>query len=324
MYQDAKDCELEIIVVDDGSTDNTREAVTSFGGSVKYIFQENQGAGAARNRGVKESSGEWLAFLDSDDRWLPDKLSLQFKVLEAFPEYNAAHSNFYTFEGDRILISKGLEYWVTATKGGSRVDWSEFYDRHYNSYDYGITHCGLPFEIYSGNVFSAFLKAPCAACWTLLIRRDCIDEQIRFAEHYPTWEDYWFFCRLSERHDLLFLDCPIAENRGHAGPRLTQLPKAQTLECYLDICEKIYFPSHSANRPPDKIIRKYYGKAKTALFKEYLKNGDRYKARALIGSAKESYGFQVDLTFPLYWLAALLPFDATNHLVKFKRALLGD
>lgn len=324
MEQDAKNCALEIIVVDDGSTDDTRQAVSSLGQSVKYIFQENQGAGAARNRGIEEATGDWVAFLDSDDRWLPDKLALQFKVLELFPEYKAIHSNFYTTLNGQIIIQKGLEYWVDPSRIDNEVDWNQVYNKRYNSADYGISRFDLPFEIYTGNIFSALLRSGCASCITLLVRRDCLNKEIRFAEHYPTWEDYWFFCRLSEHQDLLFLDCPTAENRAHPGHRLTQSQRTQTLECYLDICEKIYFPSQSPFRPADEVIQKHYRMANTALFKEYLKNGERSKAKALMQSGKASYGFHVDFTFPLYRITELLPFDVTNRLVKLKRLLLGN
>lgn len=66
---------LETIVVDDGSSDNTREVVKSFGKEIKYLWQENRGAAAARNVGIKAAGGEWIAFLDSDDCWDPNYLN---------------------------------------------------------------------------------------------------------------------------------------------------------------------------------------------------------------------------------------------------------
>ena len=75
--------EYEIIVVDDGSTDTTKDVVMQFQNKVKYFRQENQGSAAARNRGIQESRGEYIAFLDSDDYWVPEKLEEQVKVLDA-------------------------------------------------------------------------------------------------------------------------------------------------------------------------------------------------------------------------------------------------
>ena len=64
----------EIIVVDDGSTDSTREIVEGYGEKVRYFYQDNAGAAAARNRGVHEAKSAWIAFLDSDDYWFADHL----------------------------------------------------------------------------------------------------------------------------------------------------------------------------------------------------------------------------------------------------------
>jgi glycosyltransferase involved in cell wall biosynthesis len=87
--------DYEIIVVDDGSTDNTREVVRSYGNRIQYIYQENSHIAAARNNGFKASSGKYIANLDADDLWLPEKLKKQITLLEKHPEAGLVYCDGY-------------------------------------------------------------------------------------------------------------------------------------------------------------------------------------------------------------------------------------
>jgi glycosyltransferase involved in cell wall biosynthesis len=91
--------DLEVIVVDDGSSDDTGKILgEAFGDRIRYYHQPNQGASVARNKGVTEARGEWIAFLDSDDRWEKDKLEWQFKALERFsPQCGACYTDVQVF-----------------------------------------------------------------------------------------------------------------------------------------------------------------------------------------------------------------------------------
>jgi len=94
----------EVIVIDDGSTDETPQVVQQFP-SVRYICQANRGPSAARNRGIAEATGRWIAFLDADDWWLPDKISLQLHAAATHPEAALIYTSslLVTSEGEQLL-----------------------------------------------------------------------------------------------------------------------------------------------------------------------------------------------------------------------------
>jgi len=93
--------DYEIIVVDDGSTDNTPEIIKKYGDKIRYIRQENSGASIARNTAIQAAKGKWIAFLDADDEWLPDKLKMQMELLHRNPDLMWCAGNFIQTDGIR-------------------------------------------------------------------------------------------------------------------------------------------------------------------------------------------------------------------------------
>ena len=86
---------IEIIVVDDGSTDDTKERLTSYAGRIEYIYKENGGACAARNLGIKKARGEYLAFIDCDDIYLPRKIEKAVECFNENPRFGFVHTPVY-------------------------------------------------------------------------------------------------------------------------------------------------------------------------------------------------------------------------------------
>jgi glycosyltransferase involved in cell wall biosynthesis len=94
---------IEVIVLDDGSTDDSRTVIESYGDKIKAIFQKNQGVSAARNNGAAQASGQYLAFLDSDDVWRPEKLMRQIERFAADPNLGLIHVGTIEFDETGVL-----------------------------------------------------------------------------------------------------------------------------------------------------------------------------------------------------------------------------
>jgi glycosyltransferase involved in cell wall biosynthesis len=104
--------DIEIIVVDDGSSDDTRAVVARYGNRVRYVYQANAGVGAARNAGIRLATGTFAAFLDSDDRWHDFKLSMQLALFDARPDVGLVFSDFVIEKPDQSVQANGAALWA--------------------------------------------------------------------------------------------------------------------------------------------------------------------------------------------------------------------
>jgi len=138
--------DYEIVVVDDGSTDNTAELVKEYGEKVKYIYQENAGESVARNTGVAAAKGKWVAFLDADDEWLPDKLKRQMELLARNPQLRWCATNFAQTDGTRSSPRIGVESLKKALSG------RDYIENFFLEAAKGRCHIGAPTVIVDRNV----------------------------------------------------------------------------------------------------------------------------------------------------------------------------
>lgn len=184
--------DLEVIVVDDGSTDRTREIVASFDSRVRLVAQGNAGVCRARNRGISEARGRYICLMDHDDYWFPDKIERQVEILEGHPEYAVAFAAFVNWHADA---------------GG------EFPPP--TSYDLSSLGDGID-EDYSGWIYHQFLLD----CWmltsTAMFRREVFATCGVFDETLPYSEDWDLWLRLSREFQFVKLRRPNTLYRQHA------------------------------------------------------------------------------------------------------------
>ena len=158
--------DLELIIVDDGSVDETREVLEPFwaDGRVRYFYQENRGQSHARNLALKQAKGDFIAFLDSDDLWSPDKLEKQLAVLLEKPEVDIVH-------GDEAIIDEN-----------------------------GVVISRENMRRYSGKITQRLLADNSVSITTALVRRRCFDEMGGFDTSVGVADDYELWLRFSARY----------------------------------------------------------------------------------------------------------------------------
>lgn len=178
--------DFEIIIIDDGSTDGTEEAVRKIAGPIRYFFQEHQGVSRARNHGLKKARGEFVAFLDSDDLWLPDKIKLQMNVMENFSWMMGCTTD---------------ELWI---RRGRRVNPKRKHQK------------------YSGWIFPQALPLCILSLSASLFRREVFEVIGGFDEALPACEDYDFCLRYSLRYPLHLIDRPLIIKRGGHPDQLSR------------------------------------------------------------------------------------------------------
>lgn len=218
----------EIIVVDDGSTDDTASALASFGDRIISIRQENQGVGTARNRALAVASSPYIAFLDSDDLWLEFKLELQIDILERNPDLGFLFSDFQIKGEEGAITPNGLRTWYRHP-----LRWEEVLeDLTVISIASSITN--EPVRLYSGRIYRALVAEPYVLPSCAIVRAACLTPDIRFAENDPNCSDWEFFARLARISVAGFMEVDTTVNRGgNDRPRLTHTSAAMKAQQHL-------------------------------------------------------------------------------------------
>jgi glycosyltransferase involved in cell wall biosynthesis len=174
---------IEVLVIDDGSQDDTQAIMAPFRSDhrVRYAFQQNRGQAAAKNHGIREARGEYVAFLDADDMWAPDKLERQMPLFPRSPAVGIVYSRFAYID-----------------EAGSELRIEDY-------------------ELFRGRVSGPLLIRNFIGFGTSVVRKECFDRLGSFDESIGMGIDYDLWLRLSTQYEFDYVDRPLLRYREWPG-----------------------------------------------------------------------------------------------------------
>ncbi len=271
--------DYEVLLVDDGSTDNTEQLVRRRPEPIRYFYQPNAGPAAARNYGIKEARGEFVAFLDSDDLWEPRFLGNMVGFLRSNPKIDIAFCQFITINDRDEIIERNSK------------------------------------KPYSGRIASRLFASTFITTPSIVARRKVIINEGGFNESMLTNEDYDLWLRLALKHEFGLVEEPLCLRRSHPGTQSRNgdpgpsIRKAEMLDNYYR-----QFGKQAGITPAVAHLR--LGKVYHSAGKRSLKAGHFRQALRLLHSSLAYRPFAPDV-WARYGLAAILvpiePFFAKSQ-----------
>ena len=271
---------LELIVVDDGSTDDTEKAISRYN-RIKFFHQQNSGAGAARNRGLYEAKGEYIAFIDADDLWLPEKIKLQVDYLQHSEfQWCYCDSYFSWFDSGKIIGN------LSNTQG-------KYHNDILIPYVSGQFSIPLPSTLMKREVFENV---------------GYFDESLRTEEHTDLW------ARIATKYPIGFIDVPLVEIRkrfdslkGSTDPTITGNNRRKMLKKLISIA-------------PERLLKIQKNLLTTSYImegKHLLRVGRISEARQCFGKAVKLSPFKINLY--AFWAACLIePIPKTFYKLRWR------
>jgi glycosyltransferase involved in cell wall biosynthesis len=276
--------DYEIIVVDDGSTDQTKQVVARYGDKIKYILQENSGPAAAKNNGIRNSSGKYIAFLDADDMWLPTKLEKQVKMFRQHPELAMVFT-------ENVCFNEGGIYKTSLVKRS---------------------------RLMNGDVAKNIFLYSGVATPTVMVRKEIFDRVGLFEEKLYMAEDDNMWVRIAAKFKVALIDEPLVRVRTH--PQRATTDKKKLFEMVQTNIHLLSQRSEGVKERLENVIPLKLSQVQFSLGYHYFENCDFKGARKAFAKGISCYRW--NWRNYLYLLLSFLPKKTIQRIKQLKNKVL--
>lgn len=208
---------IEIVVVDDGSTDNTQEVLSRYAENIRIIHKTNGGLASARNAGFSAARGKYIAIMDSDDVCEPERIAMQVAYMESYPDVVLCSSDFSAFNQNGLISETSISRYysqITDTPGGIAGIYP-------HRQELNLVGCNV--SVFSGNVYKQMLLGSFVHPPTVLFRRSALNECGLLDDQIVNACDFDWLIRMSRIGSFGFIDRPLLKYRFSdnqmSGPR---------------------------------------------------------------------------------------------------------
>ena len=300
--------DTEIIVVDDGSTDDTRLVVGKYGGAIKYVYQRNAGVGAARNTGIRHATRELVAFLDSDDRWEDFKLGMQLALFRERPDVGFVFSDFVIEKPDGRRVPDGASIWA-----GRELDFPEMTRRELRGA--AATTPAWPdgtIHYWAGPMYRQLLNELPILTSSTIVRRAVLDTGTWFTEGVALFEDWEFFAQVARRTLVAYINVATTVNVGHEDPgRVSKCSALDRAESYQTLLDRVWLADPAFMGVHSDRARSAQGRALLAVAREAVLAGRRGQASDAVAAWRRLGVNEGRSWAALYRLCSQLPAGRT-------------